>query len=100
MLTVKDSLNVSNNIMHLYDWIVEGEIELGGLEQKNKYREKMIPIYTAYITNMIRCYSGTPMASELLEWYEFNVDFIGFMNPWEINESLENIIQKDLRKAS
>jgi len=100
MLTVKDSLNVSNNIMHLYNWIIEGEIALNGLEQKNKYRAKMVPIYTAYITNMIRCYSGTPMASELLEWYEFNADFIGFLNPWEINQSLENIIQKDLRKAS
>ena len=100
MLTVKDSLNVSNNIMHLYDWIVESEIKLNSLEQKNRYREKMITIYTAYITNMIRCYSGTPMASELLEWYEFNVDFIGFTNPEEINQSLENIVQKDLRKAS
>ncbi len=103
MLTAKDSLNVSKNLMDLYSSIMDFEgvnTTTMSVEDRNGYREVVTHLYASYVVNLIRCYSGTKIARDAIDWYEFNSDFIGFMDPKALNASLESVVQQDLRKAS
>lgn len=103
MLTAKDSLSVSKNLMDIYGWIVDFEdmdTNTMSVEEKNQYKEVVTHLYASYVTNLVRCYSGTQIARDAIDWYEYNVDFIGFIDPKELNASLECVVQQELREAS
>ena len=103
MLTAKDSLNVSKNLMDIYGCIVDFEdvnTNTMSVEEMNQYREVVTHLYASYVVNLVRCYSGTRIAQDAIDWYEFNADFVGIMDPRELNASLEGVVQQELREAS